>query len=115
MARPIGSPESLRGASNGAYSGRSTGLGAYHPSSAAYHLAPTAPNGALTQDEIMELAHLRAENGQLHQLCAELEQALHEASQHASGEDLETRLKDYEQLLQEKSQTICDLDRQLKE
>jgi hypothetical protein len=69
----------------------------------------------LGQDERVELDHLRAENGQLHQLCLELEQALHDASQQGPVAELEARIQDYETLLEEKQQTICELHEQLQE
>jgi hypothetical protein len=50
---------------------------------------------------------LRDENTQLRALCAELEQALQEAAaQHDAAADPEGRIKEYEELVEEKSEVI---------
>jgi chromosome segregation ATPase len=61
-----------------------------------------------------ELEHLRSENNQLRSLCAELEQALQEATQPAD-DPTEERLREYEALLEEKSETIRALHQQLQD
>jgi chromosome segregation ATPase len=69
-------------------------------------------------DELHELEMLRSENVQLRSLCVELEQALQEAStnQQGGGDGFgDDRGRDYEVLLEEKSQTIRDLHQQLQE
>jgi chromosome segregation ATPase len=65
-------------------------------------------------DELLELEHLRSENTQLRSLCIELEQALQEAAQHEGGPaDWDERVKEYEALLEEKSDMIRQLHQQL--
>lgn len=54
-----------------------------------------------------EAERLRAENDQLRSLCVELEQALHEASQHPGDDsELGERLREYEVMVEQKSETI---------
>jgi hypothetical protein len=65
-----------------------------------------------------ELELMRCENDQLRALCAELEQALQEATQDAPLADAagaDERLRDYEALLDEKTETIRQLHQQLEE
>ncbi len=115
MARPLAS-DALRSVSTRATAGRIAGDVEYQPGHpAAYHPAASGVVAALGPEEVAELAHLRAENGQLHQLCADLEQALQEASQHPAGAELEARAREYEDLLEEKSRTIGELNQQLQE
>jgi hypothetical protein len=68
-------------------------------------------------DESHELELLRSENAQLRGLCVELEQALQEAtsSQQAGGGFGEDRAREYEVLLEEKSEMIRELHQQLQE
>ena len=68
-----------------------------------------------TSDELQELERLREENTQLRALCLELEQALHEATQHAAEGGDEEHVKEYEALLDEKTETIRQLHEQLQE
>jgi chromosome segregation ATPase len=69
---------------------------------------------ALVPEEQVELEHLRGENAQLRTLCLELEQALQEATQQqATAAD--ERLKEYEALLDEKSDVIGTLHQQLQQ
>lgn len=99
MARPLSTPDHYRGG-NGSYTPR-------------YSLddSPTLSPAALE-----ELEHLRAENAQLRTLCGELEQALHEAAQQpVEPSSHDDRLREYEQLIDEKTQTICQLHQQLQE
>ncbi len=65
-------------------------------------------------DPTIEIEHLRAENAQLRTLCHELEQALHEATQQVD-QGAEARCKEYEALVEEKSETIRALHLQLEE
>lgn len=97
MARPLPPSDHGRSGING------------HPQN---RLATDA--AAAGPDELLELEHLRAENAQLRTLCLELEQALQEATQQqaAAGDE---RLKEYEALLDEKSDTIRTLHQQLQE
>ena len=101
MGKPLSTPDQIRGGSkNGTYQAR-------------YSLddAPRIP-----QEVTEELELLRSENSQLRILCGELEQALHEATQltgdAAAAED---RLREYEQMMEEKSETIRHLHQQLQE
>ncbi len=64
-------------------------------------------------EELQELDLLRQENAQLRSLCVELEQALEEAAQlneHQPGDD---RSREYELLLEEKTETIRQLHQEL--
>lgn len=62
-----------------------------------------------------EADKLRDENAQLRALCVELEQALHEATQHAplGDADVEERLREYEALLEQKSEMIRQMHQDL--
>jgi DNA repair exonuclease SbcCD ATPase subunit len=62
-------------------------------------------------DEVQELEHLRAENEELRSLVLELEQALRH--QHGGGQDEEARQREYESLLEEKSEIIRNLHRKV--
>jgi chromosome segregation ATPase len=66
---------------------------------------------------LQELEALRSENAQLRSLCLELEQALQEATQNGPpvSADVEERFKEYEMLMEEKSETIRDLHQQLQQ
>jgi hypothetical protein len=100
MARPLSS-ESYRGGLNGGYPGHRHGVEDSH-------------GGA--QDLLVELDNLRSENVQLRQLCGELEQALQEAtSQAPEVSACEERMRDYEAMLEEKSDTIRQLHQQVQE
>ena len=57
---------------------------------------------------------LRAENQQLRALCAELEQALQEASQQGDP-NYEDRIREFEALLDEKSEAIRQQHQQLQD
>jgi chromosome segregation ATPase len=63
--------------------------------------------------DLQELEGLRAENDQLRTLCAELEQALQEASQQGDSSAVEEQMRTYEMLLEEKNDTIRQLHEQL--
>src|SRR5262245_48078101 len=101
MGRPLSTPDQVRGGSkNGTYQAR-------------YSLddAPRIP-----QEVAEELELLRTENLQLRTLCAELEQALHEATQLTGDAGAaDERLREYEQMMEEKSETIRQLHQQLQE
>ncbi len=99
MARPLSTPELHRGGTNGNHQVR-FGL--------------DAPNGAA--DVLHDTDQMLAENSQLKALCAELEQALHEATQPAGGpSDWEDRAREYEALLDEKTEVIGQLHQQLRD
>jgi hypothetical protein len=63
---------------------------------------------------VSEVDLLQAENEQLRALCTELEQALQEAAQQGD-QNPEDRFKEYESLLDEKSETIRELHQQLQD
>jgi chromosome segregation ATPase len=109
MARSLHAPTQTRNGSNGYANGRTTAAAAslLHPASEPIDAAPKPE-----LDESQERDGLREENEQLRALCVELEQALHEASLpgHAGGED---RLKEYEEMLEEKTATIRQQHEQL--
>jgi chromosome segregation ATPase len=103
MARPLSTSGPHRGGTvNGNLQGR---------------LSLDDGHGAADADALSELDHLRAENSQLRALCAELEQALHEATQQPAGprgdEDWEERAREYDALLEEKTEMIRELHQQL--
>jgi hypothetical protein len=109
MVRPLPPSDHPRSGTNGHPQERTAGAAPGQPGSA-HGLA----RATLGPDEQVELEHLRAENAQLRTLCLELEQALQEATQHqASAAD--QRLKEYEALLDEKSDMIRTLHEQLQQ
>jgi chromosome segregation ATPase len=76
------------------------------------------PLQAPAVDKTSEVDTLRQENEQLRSLCAELEQALQEATVRGSGsgsEGAEDRFNEYEALLEEKSEMIRQLHQQLQQ
>jgi DNA repair exonuclease SbcCD ATPase subunit len=83
------------------------------------HVADNARAGSAGQDASPELESLRSENAQLRSLCVELEQALQEATSSqppaGGGGFGEDRAREYEQLLEEKSEMIRELHQQLQE
>ena len=101
MARPLSTSDPYaRGGYNGAYQPR-------------YSLDDVPAEGGGAPGE---LEQLRSENAQLHALRAELEQALIEATQQApSDAAYEERMREYELLLEEKTETIRSLAEQLEE
>jgi chromosome segregation ATPase len=71
---------------------------------------------ASAPEAAQELEHLRSENTQLRALCAELEQALQEATQQAPDVGAyEERMREFETLLEEKNETIRLLHQQMQE
>jgi chromosome segregation ATPase len=99
MARPL-SPSN----------GYGQGFGGGHPPGR----YPADDHGG--QDVHTELDNLRSENVQLRQLCGELEQALQEAtSQVPDLAAIEERMREYEAMLEEKTETIRQLHQQLQE
>ncbi|HVS35826.1 MAG TPA: hypothetical protein VMS17_09610 [Gemmataceae bacterium] len=110
MARPLPAPTSLRSGFNGATNGRPAAAGSLHPS----HHDNSVAAPTLAPEELQELERLREENAQLRALCLELEQALHEATQNASlhGEE---RTKEFEALLDEKTEIIRQLHEKIQE
>src|SRR5262245_42830348 len=101
MARPLSTSEPHRANTNGA-----------HPPRFSQEEAHAADPGVAR-----ELEHLRHDNSQLRALCAELEQALQEAAsqQPVDLAAVEERLREYEQLIDEKSETIRRLHQELQE
>src|SRR4051812_2341349 len=98
MSRPLSTSENFRGGYNGNYQPR-------------YSL-DDAQNAGGAQ----EMDQLRSENSQLHALRAELEQTLIEATQQAPEvAAYEERLREYEQLIEDKTETIRLLHLQLEE
>jgi DNA repair exonuclease SbcCD ATPase subunit len=71
------------------------------------------PRSEAGPDEMQELEILVHENAQLRNLCLELEQALHEATQQQDQRSDDERLRDYEAMLEEKSDTIRQLHQEL--
>src|SRR4051794_37698746 len=99
MARPLSTSDPLRGGPNGNYQAR-------------YGLDDAAAGASPAE----ELEQLRSENTQLRALCTELEQALQEATQQtADTSGSEERIREYELLVDEKSETIRQLHQQLQE
>src|SRR5262249_34486380 len=72
------------------------------------------PRPEAESDEALDIEHLRSENAQLRGLCEEVEQALQEASAREGG-PADDRTRDYEALLEEKSEMIRQLHQQLQE
>ena len=111
MARPLPAPTQSRTGSNGHANSRpAAGVAALLKPSPAPDVSETEPKSG----ELPEIDGLREENAQLRALCLELEQALHEASLpgHAGGAD---RLKEYEAMLEEKTEMIRQQHEQLQE
>ncbi len=100
MARPLSTSSSYRGGTNGNHQPR-------------YRIDDQPPADV---ESAAEAEHLRAENAQLRSLCAELEQALGEATQHHPDPAVvEERIREYETLLEEKTEAIRTLHEQLLE
>jgi chromosome segregation ATPase len=98
MSRPLSTSENFRGGFNGNYQPR-------------YSL-----DDAQNAGDAKELEQLRSDNAQLHLLRAELEQALMESTQQSPEVSAyEERLREYEQLVEEKSEVIRLLHLQLEE
>src|SRR5262245_58362352 len=96
MPRPLSTSEQPRGGTNGNYPVR--------------YQVDDGPDAGL------ELEHLRSENAQLRALCGELDHALQEATQQAADVTVaEERFREYDQLLEEKTETIRQLHQQLEE
>jgi len=99
MARPL-STSSYRGGTNGNQQAR-------------YRLDDQPPADTESAPEVEQL---RAENAQLRSLCAELERALQEATEQApEAGAVEERIREYEALLEEKTEAIRNLHEQLQE
>jgi DNA repair exonuclease SbcCD ATPase subunit len=100
MARPLSASDPYRGGFHGGASPRYTLDG---PTADEAHADP-------------ELEILQSENAQLRQLCAELEQALQEAAgQMPDVSAFEERIREYDLLLEEKTETIRQLHERLEE
>lgn len=105
MARPLPSPDPYRIGTNGNHHG--------------YTHQDLLPDGRDSSADIgpellQELDVLRHENSQLRSLCGDLEQALQEATQHGDP-NWETQVREYEALLEEKSEMIRQLHQELQE
>jgi DNA repair exonuclease SbcCD ATPase subunit len=110
MVRPLSTPDLHRGGANGHLNGGRAEVVGRGDHTALLHGRHAA---ATLAEDPAELEQFRAENGQLRALCLELEQALHESTQHRGGaEGAEDRLKEYESLLDAKSDTISQLAQQ---
>ena len=112
MARPLPAPAQLRNGSNGHVPGRPTSAAAIllHPAP-----VPAESASAPESDEAQELGILREENAAGCGRCAwNWSSALHEASLpgHAGGGD---RLKEYEAMVEEKTEMIRQQHEQLQE
>jgi len=112
MARPLSTQDAPRGGSNGRPSS-STDIAVTDLEAA--KRAKARPEFVL--DQLQENDRLRGENAELRALCFELEQALQEASQQeeGGGGDAAVRLREYESLVEEKTETIRHLHQQLQE
>jgi hypothetical protein len=128
MAKPLANPDSLRNGNSGGFHGRVTDAKVAPPPQDIDLLEQDLEQGGSANgvdlrlvdhqrvgevDEPEELEQLRSENGQLRALCTELEQALQEASQ--QGQVFDERVKEYEQLLEEKSEMIRQLHQKLQD
>lgn len=71
------------------------------------------PSPQLAPEELHELDLLRQENAQLRCLCGELEQALQEATQLNEPQSTDERIREYEALLDEKSEMIRQLHQEM--
>jgi hypothetical protein len=111
MAKPLSSPDVQRSGSNGAYNIRA----------ALAEVAAGEPHGkphaAEAEAEAGDGDPLRRENDELRALCAELEQALQEATQQNAGSDgrnnPDERMREYDALLEEKNEVIRSLHQDL--
>lgn len=100
MARPLSTSDPYRGGN---------GNGTHHHR---FHLDDNPPVAEPATAE--EVETLRLENNQLRSLCAELEQALQDATANALDPvAVEERLREYEMVLDEKTETIRQLHQQL--
>ncbi len=109
MARPLSTPDMHRGGPNARPS--STNDLRLADVEEAAKRGKSRPE--FTLDQLQENDRLRAENAELRALCYELEKALQEASQQDGGDP--ARLREYESLLEEKTETIRGLHQQLQE
>jgi chromosome segregation ATPase len=111
MARPLSVPESQRGGSNGRPS--STEINVSDLTADAARRAKSRPE--VVHDQHQDHERLRAENAELRALCFELEQALQESSQQNNNSDVAGQLREFESMLEEKTETIRNLHQQLQE
>jgi len=110
MANPLTAKELPRSGSSSHHRSPSGAVVQEVVSAAANPNGPQAhaqPGAAARNEEL-----IRAENEQLRALCAELEQALQEAAQQ-SDPNYEDRIREFEALLDEKTETIRELHQQL--
>jgi chromosome segregation ATPase len=113
MARPLGTSDSPRQATNGTFTAR-IATSAVQADARPDGKGQAAPAVNAEPKDADEVTRLRSENEQLRALCLELEQALHEATQQGD-QSWEDRAREYEALLEEKSETIRQLHKQLQE
>jgi chromosome segregation ATPase len=129
MARPLATSDPLRNGVNGSFSGRSSSSTSRHSGAEAAEVSSAragrsllldglggeaeGTGGGLSAELLNELEQLRSENHQLRALCAELEQALHEATQHSGAGGMQAG--DLEALLEEKNEVIRQLHQQVQE
>jgi chromosome segregation ATPase len=104
MVKPLRIADSLRGASNGGTSRP----GDRRPESHNLRQEAEADFGPGSED-LQEMDRIRDENNQLRALCLELEQALQEAATGGKNVDVNEQAREYEALLEEKSETIRQL------
>ena len=129
MGNPLANPDPHRNGINGSHAGCLTpadGALLHAPrldetmnhlaENGTGHLTPGGKAGLDAGTDLQqELETLRSENDQLRALCVELEEALQEATQQQGGASWDERVKEYEALLEEKSDMIRQLHQQLQE
>jgi chromosome segregation ATPase len=109
MARPLTASDHGRGGKHGHSPGR------HAPAAAPLHeliLEGVDRSADVAESDVEQI---QAENTQLRELCADLEQALHEATSHQEGAAGETATREFELLLEEKSEVIRGLHQQIQE
>jgi len=109
MAKPLPASDPLRGGAAGPFL-RSPSNGAAQE----VKQPAAAPKERTDGPNVSEVDLLQAENDQLRALCTELEQALQEAAQQGD-QNPEDRFREYDALLEEKSEKIRELLVQLQD
>jgi chromosome segregation ATPase len=110
MARPLSTSDSFRGGRNG------KPISLDRPEDGVGQVGYRLDQREGGPEPAEELENLRSENAQLRSLCGELEQALQEATQQPMDvAAYDERLREYELVLEEKSETIRMLHQQLQE
>jgi hypothetical protein len=114
MAKPLPVSDTLRAASNGPQ-----GRPGDRRAEGRDPRAVAVPDSVAGPDDLQEMERLRDENTQLRSLCLELEQALQEVANRPTGEDAggsgNEQLREYEALLEERSETIRLLHQHVEE